>query len=53
MVNTKKKPIVHTENTIEKLKHTTTENKSERKRAKEEERNEGIKKTVRKQSIKS
>lgn len=34
MVNTKKKPTVDTENTIEKLKYTTTEIKSEIKTAK-------------------
>lgn len=44
MVNTKKKPTVDTENTIEKLKYTTIEIKSEMKTAREEEMNKGTKK---------
>lgn len=55
MVNTKKKPTVDTENTIEKLKYTTIEIKSEMKTAREEEMNKGTKKKknpVRKQFTK-
>lgn len=44
MVNTKKKPTADTENTIEKLKYTTIEIKSEIKTAREEEMNKGTKK---------
>ena len=49
MVNTKKKPTVDTENTIEKLKYTTIEIKSEMKTAREEEMNKGTKKKKTKQ----
>lgn len=50
MVNTKKKPTVDTENTIEKLKYTTIEIKSEMKTAREEEMNKGTKKKKKTQS---
>ena len=53
MVTTEKKFIVDTQKRKRKeLKHTTTKNKSQRKTAREEERNKGAKNTLRKRLIK-